>query len=87
MSDADSARIAKHLGDIDHHLRDLTTIMKTMNENFVEFVKVAKKFTDSAEITIDQAFFDGFGNRIGEVMEKISSESKEKETFDGRQEE
>lgn len=85
MSDADSAKIAKHLGSIDHHLRDLTTIMKTMNENFVEFVKVAKNFTDSAEITIDPNH-NTFAYET-EIDKSRVFDPQDKETFDGRQEE
>lgn len=42
MIDADGQRIAKHLGSIDHSLKQLVKIMEVFNENFVEVAKVFK---------------------------------------------
>lgn len=47
MSDADSARIAKHLGAIEQHLKAQNSILATFNENFVELVKFLKAEIDT----------------------------------------
>lgn len=49
MIDATATRIAKHLGSIDHSMKELVKVMATLNENFVTFVKKL----DSADIVIE----------------------------------
>ena len=54
MSDADSARIAKHLDSIEHSMRRLVAVMTTFNENFVALVNKLGEM-NSTELTIDEA--------------------------------
>jgi hypothetical protein len=53
MGDADSARIAKHLGCIDHSLKSLVKIFETVNLNFVDFAKKLEEW--DTVVTMDTA--------------------------------
>jgi hypothetical protein len=74
VSDADAARSAKHLGSIDHSLKELVKVMATLNSNFVELVKafreadieVIRDFDShgAVQMTLDVANKEGDGDSI-----------------------
>lgn len=62
MGDADEARKAKSLNNIEHHLKELVRVMSTLNENFVALVKVLKEAdveiystVSSDQLTLEEA--------------------------------
>lgn len=52
MGDADEARKAKSLNNIEHHLKELVKVIATLNQNFVDFAKKANEW----EIITDSDF-------------------------------
>ncbi len=50
MSDADSARSAKAVAEIAHHLKELVKVNIALNENLVTIAKDIKQFIASFEI-------------------------------------
>jgi hypothetical protein len=49
MSDADSARSAKHLGEIAHHLKDIAGAVKALNENMAHTGRMLKEWLELAQ--------------------------------------
>lgn len=49
MSDADEARKARSLNNIEHHLKELVRVFVAFNENFVKLVQTFQE----SEVTIE----------------------------------
>lgn len=51
MSDADNARIAKHLGNIDHSIKELVKVFATFNGNFVALIKKMEELDKESDMS------------------------------------